>query len=211
MNVELRDLGVKDYQSVWELQERLMEDVQNGGVNRLLFVEHPHVYTLGRNGHEDNMLHKPEDADLLRVNRGGDITYHGPGQLVVYTIFRLYDFGGDIRSFVHNLEEVVIRTIAHYGIKGDRIGKAAGVWLDTDTPAVRKICALGLRCSHAVTMHGFALNVNTDLDYFGNINPCGFTDKGVTSIAEETGCQIPMEDVKELIKQQFTDVFKISF
>jgi len=211
MNVEFEDLGVQDYNSVWALQEQYMEDVQNGGVNRLLFTEHPHIYTLGRNGHEENMLNKPDDAALLRVNRGGDITYHGPGQLVAYTIFRLYDFGGDIRTFVHNLEEVVIKAIAHYDILGGRINNAAGVWIGVDTPSLRKICALGLRCSHAVTMHGFALNVNTNLNYFDNINPCGFKDKGVTSISKEKGYSIPIDEVKTFILQEFRDVFGISF
>jgi len=206
--IEYQDIGTIDYRSAWRLQEEIMADVQSGGVNRVLLLEHPHVYTLGRNGDEANMLHLPPDADLLRVNRGGDITYHGPGQLVVYTIVRLYDFGGDIRAFVHGLEETVIRVIADYGIVGERLEKATGVWLDPCKPAAaRKICAIGLRCSQAVTMHGFALNVNTKLEYFNNINPCGFHDKGVTSMAREIGAEVDMGEVKRLVKRRFEAVF----
>jgi lipoyl(octanoyl) transferase len=204
---EWKDLGLLDYSTAWKLQEALMEDVQAGGANRLLTVEHPHVYTLGRNGNPSNMLHKPEDAELIAVNRGGDITYHGPGQLVVYPIFHLPGFGVEIREFVHGLEETVIRTIGAYGLNGCRIKKATGVWLDADTPAARKICAIGLRCSRSVTMHGFALNVSTNLAYFNHINPCGFTDKGVTSIEKETGEKINFEEVKQLVLQNFREVF----
>ncbi|MDR2472011.1 MAG: lipoyl(octanoyl) transferase LipB [Tannerella sp.] len=204
---EFQDIGLIDYQAAWTMQEELMKDVQTGGTNRVLFVEHPHVYTLGRNGDTSNMLHQPTDTQLIKINRGGDITYHGPGQLVVYTILRIRDYGVEIREFVHGLEETVIRTISHYGINATRLAKATGVWLDPLTPAVRKICAIGLRCSQGVTMHGFALNVNTDLKYFSYINPCGFTNKGVTSIERETGEQADMDEVKKLVKQNFTQIF----
>jgi lipoyl(octanoyl) transferase len=205
------DIGTRDYMTVWNLQEKLMTEVQNGGLNKVLTVEHPHVYTLGRNGNEANMLSKPPEADLYRVNRGGDITYHGPGQLVVYPIVRLYDFGGDIKAFVHGLEEVVIRTIAELGIEGARIAKATGVWLEPQTPVARKICAIGLRCSHAVTMHGFALNVNTNLEFFNYINPCGIKDKGVTSIERETGVIQDMNYIKTLVIKYFTAIFGMDF
>lgn len=208
---EWTDLGLRDYRSVWELQETLMLDVQSGGCNRLLTVEHPHVYTLGRSGNQANMLHKPANAEFLKVNRGGDVTYHGPGQLVVYPIVRIHDFAPTLREFVHGLEEVVIRSIGEYGIKGDRIAKATGVWLDADQPVARKICAIGLRCSRGVTMHGLALNVNTDLSYFNFINPCGFTDKGVTSVEKETGQQAALEAVKSLVLKNFTAVFGMEF
>jgi lipoyl(octanoyl) transferase len=205
------DLGLLDYSSAWKLQETLMEEVQAGGRNHLLTVEHPHVYTLGRNGNPANMLHKPEEAGFIAVNRGGDITYHGPGQLVVYPVFHLPRFGVEIREFVHGLEEIVIRTISDYGLNGCRIQKATGVWLEADTSAARKICAIGLRCSRSVTMHGFALNVNTNLAYFNHINPCGFTDKGVTSIEKETGREINFEEVKQLVLQNFREVFGMEF
>jgi len=205
------DLGTLDYQTVWAMQEKLMIEVQSGSMNQLLMVEHPHVYTLGRNGNPANMLYKPADAELIKVNRGGDITYHGPGQLVVYTIVRIRDYGVEIREFVHGLEEVVIRTVGEYGISGDRLPKATGVWLDPQTPFARKICAIGLRCSQGVTMHGFALNVNTNLLYFNNINPCGFTDKGVTSIEKEQGEKADMNDVKKYVIQYFKEVFGMVF
>jgi lipoyl(octanoyl) transferase len=202
------DLGMQDYRTVWQKQEELMAKVQVGDrPHILLTVEHPHVYTLGRNGNLANMLHLPAEAELVKVNRGGDITYHGPGQLVVYTIIRLNDLGFDIREFVYSLEEVVIRSIGAYGVNGSRISKATGVWLETDTPHTRKICAIGLRCSKSTTMHGFALNVNTDMTYFNYINPCGFTDKGVTSLARETGNQMDFLAVKTLVVQNFASVF----
>jgi lipoyl(octanoyl) transferase len=206
--VEWTDLGVQDYRSVWQMQETLMSEIQLGErTSRVLTVEHPHVYTLGRNGNSANMLHLPSNAELVKVNRGGDITYHGPGQLVVYTIIRLNDLGLDIRQFVHGLEEVVIRTVGVYGVAGRRIPKATGVWLDPDSPDVRKICAIGLRCSRSTTMHGFALNVNTDLTYFNHINPCGFADRGVTSLEKETGKTMDFVAVKTIVMQNFASVF----
>ncbi|MDR3262058.1 MAG: lipoyl(octanoyl) transferase LipB [Tannerella sp.] len=208
--VELIDLGVREYRAVWQMQETLMSEIQLGErTSCVLTVEHPHVYTLGRNGNHANMLHLPANAELVKVNRGGDITYHGPGQLVVYTIIRLNDLGLDIRQFVHGLEEVVIRTIGVYGVAGHRIPKATGVWLDPDSSNVRKICAIGLRCSRSTTMHGFALNVNTDLSYFNHINPCGFADRGVTSLFKETGRRADLIAVKKLVIDNFAEVFGV--
>jgi len=212
------DLGTLHYAEAWKQQEKLLEKLiaekQAGisGRHYLLLVEHPSIYTLGKNGNQANMLIVPSCAqqpELLRVNRGGDITYHGPGQLVVYPIFRLDALGIGIKEYVHRLEEVVIRTIAAYSVQGSRMEKATGVWLDVQTEAARKICAIGVRCSQSVTMHGFALNVNTDLNYFNYINPCGFSDKGVTSLAKETGKKPDMEDVKNLVLQYFEEIFGI--
>lgn len=206
------------YREAWALQERLHEEVKAAKlqgvdtVNYLLFVEHPHVYTLGKSGDEANMLIsaiqlQAEHAEFVKVNRGGDITYHGPGQLVVYPIIDMANFGLGVKDYVDRLEEVVIRTIEEYGIKGERLEGATGVWIEAHTPRARKICAIGIRCSRFVTMHGFALNVNTDLNYFHYINPCGFRDKGVTSIAQELGREISLQEVKERVKYHFVDLF----
>ncbi|MDR1341665.1 MAG: lipoyl(octanoyl) transferase LipB [Prevotellaceae bacterium] len=215
------DMGVLSYRKAWQLQQALMDrlksaDPAEGSVSGyLLLVEHPHVYTLGRNGNRSNMLAsaaqlKARQAELVEVDRGGDITYHGPGQLVVYPIVRLGDLGIGVREYVHRLEEVVVRTVGAYGVAGGRMEKAAGVWLDAATPAARKICAIGIRCSHGVTMHGFALNVSADLTCFGDINPCGFADRGVTSLEKETGRKVDMEGVKMLVRQRFSDVFGVA-
>lgn len=206
------------YREAWALQERLHEEVKAAKlqgvdtVNYLLFVEHPHVYTLGKSGDEANMLIsaiqlQAKHAEFVKVNRGGDITYHGPGQLVVYPIIDMANFGLGVKDYVDRLEEVVIRTIEEYGIKGERLEGATGVWIEAHTPRARKICAIGIRCSRFVTMHGFALNVNTDLNYFHYINPCGFRDKGVTSIAQELGREISLQEVKERVKYHFVDLF----
>lgn len=206
------------YREAWALQERLHEEVKAAKlqgvdtVNYLLFVEHPHVYTLGKSGDEANMLIsaiqlQAEHAEFVKVNRGGDITYHGPGQLVVYPIIDMANFALGVKDYVDRLEEVVIRTIEEYGIKGERLEGATGVWIEAHTPRARKICAIGIRCSRFVTMHGFALNVNTDLNYFHYINPCGFRDKGVTSIAQELGREISLREVKERVKHHFVDLF----
>jgi lipoyl(octanoyl) transferase len=220
MEVEYLDLGTANYHEVWERQTALMETVKRdrsenrAAVNYLVFVEHPHVYTLGRNGNQSNMLISDSQlaangVECIRVNRGGDVTYHGPGQLVVYPIFCLTDFRIGIKEYVRRLEEVVIRTIAEYGLRGERMDKATGVWLDVGAPHARKICAIGLRCSQSVTMHGFALNVNTDLSYFNAINPCGFVDRGVTSIEKETGARVNINEIKLFVLQYFKDVFAI--
>lgn len=206
------------YREAWALQERLHEEVKAAKlqgvdtVNYLLFVEHPHVYTLGKSGDEANMLIsaiqlQAKHAEFVKVNRGGDITYHGPGQLVVYPIIDMANFALGVKDYVDRLEEVVIRTIEEYGIKGERLEGATGVWIEAHTPRARKICAIGIRCSRFVTMHGFALNVNTDLNYFHYINPCGFRDKGVTSIAQELGREISLQEVKERVKHHFVDLF----
>ena len=213
-----KELGLMPYLEAWALQERLHEEVKAAKlqgvdtVNYLLFVEHPHVYTLGKSGDEANMLIsaiqlQAKHAEFVKVNRGGDITYHGPGQLVVYPIIDMANFGLGVKDYVDRLEEVVIRTIEEYGIKGERLEGATGVWIEAHTPRARKICAIGIRCSRFVTMHGFALNVNTDLNYFHYINPCGFRDKGVTSIAQELGREISLQEVKERVKYHFVDLF----
>lgn len=211
------DLGTASYMPVWKQQEELHERVIAEKLkgeeteNYLLFVEHNHVYTLGKSGNEANMLInaiqlQAAHAEFVKVNRGGDITYHGPGQLVVYPIVDMANFGVGVKDYVECLEEIVIRTIGEYGIRGERLAGATGVWIDTGTPRARKICAIGIKCSRYVTMHGFALNVNTDLNYFNYINPCGFVDKGVTSIAKELGHEVPMEEVKKVVKRYFTEV-----
>lgn len=211
-------MGTMPYREAWAKQERLLESIKaakekgEGTENHLLFVEHPHVYTLGKSGDEANMLVnaaqlRAEHAEFVRVDRGGDITYHGPGQLVVYPVIDMANFGVGVKDYVDRLEEVVIRTVRQYGIAGERLAGATGVWVEPHSLRARKICAIGIRCSRFVTMHGFALNVNTDLDYFHYINPCGFRDKGVTSIAREIGREVPMPEVKKLVKRQFEALF----
>lgn len=214
---EFIDLGRKSYREVWQQQEELLvlvkEQKRRGEPtsNYLLFVEHEPVYTLGRSGNDSNMLIntiqlRAKHADFIKVDRGGDITFHGPGQLVAYPVIDMENFGVGVKDYIAQLEEVVIRSIGFYGITGHRLEGATGVWLDTSTPKARKICAIGVRCSQYVTMHGFALNVNTDLEYFNYIHPCGFVDKGVTSIAKETGQQMDMEEVKATVLRNFSEV-----
>ena len=181
-----------------------MVQAKQGGheyLNRIVFCEHPHVYTLGRSGKERNMLLSEGQlqrigATYYHIDRGGDITYHGPGQQVCYPILNLEDFGLGLKEYVHLLEEAVIGVCASYGIVAGRVDKATGVWLEGDTSRARKICAIGVRSSHYVTMHGLAFNVNTDLRYFSYINPCGFVDKGVTSLQKELGHDVPMEEAR---------------
>lgn len=216
------DLGVESYMPVWKQQEELHAGLiaaklrgEDTG-NYLLFVEHNHVYTLGKSGNEANMLInaiqlQARHAEFVKVNRGGDITYHGPGQLVVYPIVDMANFDVGVKEYVERLEEVVIRTVGEYGIHGERLEGATGVWIDARTPKARKICAIGIKCSRYVTMHGFALNVNTDLNYFNYINPCGFVDKGVTSIAKEVGHEVPMDEVKSVVKRYFAELFGMEF
>lgn len=217
------DLGWSDYKDTWDYQERFFNAkvTEKGDRNgkpgrtpdRLIFVEHNHVYTLGKSGSDQNLLLdyiqlKARDASFYRIDRGGDITYHGPGQLVGYPIFDLEAMKIGLREYIHLLEEAIIRCIACYGITGGRLKGATGVWLDPDDGArARKICAIGVRASRYVTMHGFALNVNTDLSYFDHINPCGFTDKGVTSIEKETGKKVNMGDVKNDMRITMREVF----
>ncbi len=181
----------------------------------LLFVEHPHVYTLGKSGAENNLLINPGflkkiGADYYRIDRGGDITYHGPGQIVGYPIFNLEIFGLGIRQYIQNLEEAIILTLAEFGIPASRLPSASGVWLDPDNPVrARKICAIGVRASRHVTMHGFAFNVNTDLSYFSHINPCGLKDKGVTSMEKEFGQKQDINNVRERLKINLSSVFQM--
>lgn len=217
------DLGWSDYKETWDYQERFFNaKVSEKGANnheanrtpdRLIFVEHNHVYTLGKSGSDQNLLLdyiqlKARNASFYRIDRGGDITYHGPGQLVGYPIFDLEAMKIGLREYIHLLEEAIIRCITRYGLTGGRLKGATGVWLDPeDGTRARKICAIGVRASRYVTMHGFALNVNTDLSYFGHINPCGFTDKGVTSIEKETGKKASMDDVKSDMRNTMREVF----
>jgi len=216
------DIGFRDYKETWEYQERFFNAKvrEKGGVNgnehrtpdRLILVEHNHVYTLGKSGSEQNLLLdyiqlQARDASFYHIDRGGDITYHGPGQLVGYPIFDLEVMKLGLREYIHQLEEAVIRCISLFGITGGRLEGATGVWIDPGSARTRKICAIGVRASRYVTMHGFALNVSTDLSYFDHINPCGFTDKGVTSIEKETGRSVNMNDVKEILSKTMREVF----
>lgn len=196
LHTEFKDIGLIKYREAWSFQDELhakvSENINENGVNYLLFCEHPHVYTLGKNGDQNNFLINNEtltkiQAEYVHTNRGGDITYHGPGQIVGYPIINLNNAGYGIKEYIFKLEQSIIDCIAEFGLKGERLAGATGVWLDTDKPSARKICAIGVRVSHWVTMHGFAFNVNTNLDYYRYINPCGFIDKGVTSLEKETG------------------------
>ncbi len=227
-NVQLIDLGLKDYKETWNYQEELFQNIvdikidnrknntTNKTPNYFIYVEHPHVYTLGKSGDLSNLLLNEEQlaekgATFYKINRGGDITYHGPGQLVGYPIIDLDNFFTDIHKYLRFLEEVIIKTLAEYGIASERSEGETGVWLGVGTPFARKICALGVRTSRWVTMHGFALNVNANLGYFDNIIPCGIKGKAVTSMEAELGKQIPMEEVKEKILKHFTDLFEATF
>lgn len=212
------DMGLADYRSVWRKQEELMDGIKARKLkgettsNYLLFVEHPHVYTLGKSGDAAHMLIdsiqlRAKQAEFVKVDRGGDITYHGPGQLVAYPILDMVNFGLGVRDYVDRLEEVVIQSIGEYGIRGERLAGATGVWLEAVGPKARKICAIGIKCSRFVTMHGFALNVNTDMNYFNYIHPCGFVDKGVTSMTQELGHKLVMGEVKEVVKRKFGELF----
>ncbi|MBS1549754.1 MAG: lipoyl(octanoyl) transferase LipB [Bacteroidetes bacterium] len=231
--IHFEDLGTKDYLPTFDYQEKLMnqiidlklknrdrtDDLYEITDNYFLFVEHPHVYTLGKSGDEINMLINDEklkeiEATFVKTNRGGDITYHGFGQIVGYPILDLDNFKSDIHLYMRNLEEVIIRVIAEYGLKGERSPGETGVWLDVGTPFARKICAMGVKTSKWVTMHGFALNANTDLRYFEYIIPCGIKDKSVTSIARELERKLTNEEIVELknkIKKHFQDVFEAEF
>ncbi|MGP1479516.1 MAG: lipoyl(octanoyl) transferase LipB [Capnocytophaga sp.] len=224
--VIVRDLGNKDYKETWDYQEMLFEEivaqkranrtneVSNPTSNYFLLVEHPHVYTLGKSGHIENLLIdeaalKSKGATFYKINRGGDITYHGPGQVVGYPILDLDNFFTDIHKYLRFLEEVIIRTLADYGLKGERSEGETGVWLEVGTPFARKICAMGVRSSRWVTMHGFALNVNTDLGYFDNIIPCGIRGKAVTSLNLELAKEKVEEAlVKERILKHFEELFE---
>jgi lipoyl(octanoyl) transferase len=225
-NTQFIDLGLIDYQQAWDYQTDLFNKnleikKQNRDLpsneqritnNHLIFCEHPHVYTLGKNGDEKNLLIKKEDlhtiqASYYAINRGGDITYHGPGQLVVYPVIDLENFFTDIHQYMRLLEEAVIQTLQEFQISAGRIKGLTGVWIDFENGAPRKICALGVKTSRWVTMHGLAFNVNTDLDYFNHIVPCGIDDKAVTSLQKEMGARLPMEQVKSILKEKIISLF----
>ena len=225
-NVALQDLGLKDYKEVWDYQELLFQQTVDLKIknrreetlletsNHFLFVEHPHVYTLGKSGDITNLLVDEKQlasrgAQFYKINRGGDITYHGPGQIVGYPILDLDNFFTDIHKYLRFLEEMVILTLAEYGLKAERSKGETGVWLDVGTPFARKICAMGVRASRWVTMHGFALNVNADLGYFDLMVPCGIKGKAVTSLNVELGQkEVSMDEVKEKLLKHFSQLFE---
>lgn len=227
--VLVQDWGQMDYQDAWDKQEALFESIvrqktdnrKNGTElptpNYMIFTEHPHVYTLGKSGKEENLLLDEKGlaenhATYHHINRGGDITYHGPGQIVGYPILDLDNFFTDIHRYLRTLEEAIIRTLADYSLKGERYPGFTGVWLDVDNPVkARKICAMGVRASRWVTMHGFALNVQTDLRYFGHIVPCGIDDKGVTSMQQELGKELEMAAVKTTILKHLGELFEMEW
>lgn len=227
--VHFQDLGQIDYQACWDYQETLFDasvqakihnrkvaDAQIEIKNHLLFCEHPHVYTLGKSGSPENLLAdenllKEKAAKYYKINRGGDITYHGPGQIVAYPILDLEQFFTDIHKYLRLLEEAVIFTLAEYGIRGERYPGFTGVWIDADKPSARKICAMGVRTSRWVTMHGLAFNVNTDLDMFKLIVPCGIDDKDVTSIQRELAREVDIEEVKGKLKKHLATLFEFQY
>ncbi len=223
--VTYKNIGLIDYKKAWDHQESLFDEIvslkektrkaetKQQTPNYLLFCEHPHVYTIGKSGKQENLLIgdeflKSKGASFYRINRGGDITYHGPGQIVGYPILDLDNFGVSIKNYIYNLEEVIIRTLHHYDIVATRLEGATGVWLDADNPLkARKICAIGVRTSHWVSMHGFALNINTNLDYFDYIVPCGIQGRSVTSLKQELGKHVDILQVQNVLKQEFHIVF----
>lgn len=227
--IDLQNLGYKDYKETWDYQESLFKEILDIKIknrrqdlneitpNYLLMVEHPHVYTLGKSGDIKNLLIseaelEKKQATYYKINRGGDITYHGPGQLVGYPILDLDNFFTDIHKYLRFLEETIILTLADFGLKAERSKGETGVWLDVGTPFARKICAMGVRASRWVTMHGFALNVNADLGYFDHIIPCGIEGKAVTSLNVELGKkEIPLADVQDKILKHFAELFEAEF
>ena len=231
MNRQIKfiDLGTMDYKEAWDFQQNLFDEIveikkknrkNNTNIetpNYFLFVEHPHVYTLGKSGNLSNLLIdenqlKNKNASFYKINRGGDITYHGPGQIVGYPILDLENFFTDIHKYLRFLEQTVIQTLDNFGIKGERNDGKTGVWIDIDTPFPKKICAMGVRASRWVTMHGFALNVNVDLDYFNNIIPCGLTDNVVTSINKELNqSETDITEIKNVLKSCFSETFNSEF
>lgn len=224
--IEIRELGSKDYKETWDYQQEIFKGIIDQKIknrreetnletpNYFLFVEHPHVYTLGKSGDISNLLITEEKlaeigATYYKINRGGDITYHGPGQIVGYPILDLENFFTDIHKYLRLLEEMIIRTLAEYGLKGERSKGETGVWFDVGTPFARKICAFGVHASRWVTMHGFALNVNTNLGYFDHMIPCGIKGKSVTSLNVELGVkEIPIQEVKEKLMKHFSELFE---
>ena len=231
MNRQIKfiDLGTMDYKETWDFQQNLFDEIveikkknrkNNTNIktpNYFLFVEHPHVYTLGKSGNLSNLLIdenqlKNKNASFYKINRGGDITYHGPGQIVGYPILDLENFFTDIHKYLRFLEQTVIQTLDNFGIKGERNDGKTGVWIDIDTPFPKKICAMGVRASRWVTMHGFALNVNVDLDYFNNIIPCGLTDNVVTSVNKELNqSEADITEIKNVLKSCFSETFNSEF
>lgn len=226
--VHFQDLGLIDYKEAWDYQEKLFAETialkierRNGTSeeetkNTLLFCEHPHVYTLGKSGKEDHLLldeHGLEEneAKYYKINRGGDITYHGPGQLVAYPIFDLDHFFTDIHKYMRFLEEAVITVLASYGVKGDRYPGYTGVWIEPESPRARKICAMGVKSSRWVTMHGIGFNINSNLSYFSNIVACGIEDKAVTSLEKELGRPVPMDEVKLRLKEALAQQFEYTY
>jgi lipoyl(octanoyl) transferase len=228
--VSFKDLGLIGYQVAWDLQQQVFDEILFVKSNHrkenlpglapaqhhLFFCQHPHTYTLGKNGNANNLLASPEflkriDAQFFPINRGGDITYHGPGQLVGYPILDLDHFFSDIHKYLRLLEEAIILTLADYGLMGQRSKGETGVWLDVGTPQARKICAMGIKASRWVTMHGFAFNINTDLNYFQHIVPCGIADKSVTSLAVELGAPQDFEAVAQRVKGHLATLFGFEF
>ncbi len=228
-SVKYEDIGLMDYKETWDYQAAIFKELIVGKKERenasdsgteykpgtLIFVEHPHVYTLGKSGSENNLLLdyiqlRARDAKFFRIDRGGDITYHGPGQIVGYPIFDLEVMKISLREYIFRLEETIIRTINEFNLTGSRMEGGTGVWLDPDIKEkARKICAIGVKASRYVTMHGFAFNVNTDLTYFNYINPCGFTDKGVTSLEKELGSKQDIELIKNIVREKLREVLDL--
>ncbi len=231
LKVKFEDLGLIDYKKAWDYQEEIFaeylkvksesrdlpEDKQIIIEGKVIFCEHPHVYTLGKSGEQNNLLIADEflkkiNATYYKINRGGDITYHGPGQIVGYPIIDLERFNLQVKQYIANLEQSIIFTLEEFGIKSERLTGATGVWLDTTVPGkTRKICAIGVKASRFITMHGFAFNVNTNLEYFNYINPCGFVDKGVTSMEKELGQKQDFNLVKDILKKKMEKVFGMQF
>ncbi len=227
--VIFKDLGLIDYKECWDYQTQLFDSIVKQKIynrknpddkkvteNYLLFCEHPHVFTLGKSGSEENLLIKGDQlvekkANYYKINRGGDITYHGPGQLVVYPIFDLDHFFTDIHKYLRYLEEAVILTLQEYGIKGERVDGLTGVWIDGEMPSARKICAIGVKSSRWVTMHGIGFNVNSHLDYFNYIVPCGIDDKAVTSIKKELDQLIDIQELKSKLKINLANIFNFDY
>jgi len=230
-SVVYKDIGLKDYKETWDFQtdifNALVGSKKQGNPatgsrgkslpGTLIFVEHPHVYTLGKSGSENNLLLdyiqlRAKDASFFKTDRGGDITYHGPGQIVGYPIFDLEVIQIGLKDYIFRLEEAIIKTVSDLGIVSSRLEGGTGVWLEPDTPGkARKICAIGVRASRYITMHGFAFNVNTDLSYFNHINPCGFTDKGVTSLEKELGVRQDIELIKRKVKHNLQEIFNLEW
>jgi len=230
-NVNFEDVGLRDFKETWDYQAAIFKELVNrkmykGQVSSkdtgnipgtLIFVEHPHVYTLGKSGSENNLLIdyiqlRADGAKFYKIDRGGDITYHGPGQIVGYPIFDLEVIKIGLKEYILRLEEVIIRSIGELGLSGSRLKGGTGVWLDPEIQGkARKICAIGVKASRFVTMHGFAFNVNTDLSYFKHINPCGFTDKGVTSLEKELGRKQELNEIKNIVREYFRDVFNLTW